>query len=60
MWKEAPVPKTSSIRLAVSTELRLVTDRQTDRQTDRHWATASTRTSIASRGKNNKHYRASL
>jgi len=56
MWKEAPVPKTSSIRLAVSTELQLVTDRQTDR----HWATASTRTSIASRGKNNKHYRASL
>jgi len=54
MWKEAPVPKTSSIRLAVSTELRLVTE------TDRHWATASTRTSIASRGKNNKHYRASL
>jgi len=31
-WKEAPVPKTSSIHSAFSIELRLVTD--TDRQTD--------------------------
>jgi len=47
-WKEAPVPKTSSIHSAFSIELRLVTD--TDRQTDRHRATASTRAGIASRG----------
>ena len=32
--KEASVPKTSSIRSAVSTKHRLVTDRQTDTQTD--------------------------
>jgi len=29
LWKEAPMPKISSIRSAVSTELRLVTDGQT-------------------------------
>ena len=29
-WKEAPVPKTSSIRSSVLIELRPVTDRQTD------------------------------
>ena len=40
------MPKTSSIRSAVSIELRLVTDRQTDR----HGAMASTSASIASRG----------
>ena len=35
-WKEAHMPKPSSIRSAVSTELQLVTDRhrQIDRQTD--------------------------
>ena len=32
MWKEAPVPKTSSIQSAI--KHRIVTDRQTDRQTD--------------------------
>jgi len=31
MWKEAPVPKPSSICSSISTEHRLVTDRQTDR-----------------------------
>ena len=31
MSKEAPVPKTSSIRSSVSIELRLVTDTDTDR-----------------------------
>ena len=30
-WKEAHMPKTSSIRSNVSTENRLVTDRQRDR-----------------------------
>ena len=44
--KEAPKPKTSSIRLTLSREFRLVTDRQTDK----HRAIASTRVSIASRG----------
>ena len=46
--KEAPVPKTSAIRSAVSIEHRLVTD--TGRQTDRHREIASTRASIALRG----------
>ena len=41
------MPKTSPIRLAVSIELRLVTDRQTDR----HRATASTRASSVARVK---------
>jgi len=43
------MPKTSSIRLSVSVELRLVadTDRHTDRQTQGH--SYSTRASIASR-----------
>jgi len=49
-WKEASMPKTSSIRSAVSIEHRLVTDRQTDRQTDGHRAMASTRASTALRG----------
>jgi len=31
--KEAPVPKTSSIRLVVSIQCRLVTDRRTDGHT---------------------------
>ena len=31
-WKEAHVPKSSSIRSTVSIEHRVVTDRQTDRQ----------------------------
>ena len=31
-WKEAHMPKSSSIRSTVSIEHRLVTDRQTDRQ----------------------------
>ena len=35
-WKEARLPKTSSIRSAASIEHRLVTDRQTDRQTQGH------------------------
>ena len=33
-WKEAPVAKTSSIRLSVSTQLRLVTDTDGQTQTD--------------------------
>jgi len=33
VWKEAHVPKTSSIRSSVLIKLRLVTDRQTDRHT---------------------------
>jgi len=37
-WKEAHMPKTSSIRLTVLVELRLVTDGRTDR----HRAMAST------------------
>jgi len=49
-WKEASMPKTSSIRSAVSIEHRLVTDRQTDRQTDGDRAMASTRASTALRG----------
>jgi len=32
-WNEASMPKTSSIRLVVLTQYRLVTDRQTDEQT---------------------------
>ena len=44
------MPKSSSIRLAVSIEQRLVTDRWTNRY--RHRAIASTRASIGSRGKN--------
>jgi len=37
-WKEASVPKTSSIRPVVSIQYRLVTDRETDR----HRTTACT------------------
>jgi len=48
------MPKPSSIRSSVSTELRLVTDRQTDRQTDRHSAIASTRAGTVSRGNKNQ------
>jgi len=33
--KEAAMPETSSIRPSVSTEHRLVADRQTDKQTNR-------------------------
>ena len=52
------MPKTSSIRLAVSVELRLVadTDRHTDRQTQGH--SYSTRASIASRRLNVVYVRA--
>ena len=48
-WKEAPIAKTSSILLSVSTQLRLVTD--TDGQTDRHIAMAVPVLAV-SRGKN--------
>ena len=50
--KEAPMLKTSPIRLAVSIELRLAADRQT--QTDRHRAKASTRLVLCRAGKNSK------
>jgi len=40
------------ITLAVSTEYRRVTDRQTDRQTNGHIATAKSALCIASRDKN--------
>ena len=36
---EAPLPKTNSIRSAVSIELRLVMDRQTNGQTSVHMTT---------------------
>jgi len=50
MWKEAALPKTSSIHTAVSIELRLVID--TDRQTQGQYIdeTANTRAGIALRG----------
>ena len=44
------MPKPSSICSSVSTELRLVTDRQTDR----HSAIASTRAGTVSRGNKNQ------
>ena len=42
MWKEAFMPKISSIHRAILVERRLVTYTHTDRQTDRHWAIAYT------------------
>jgi len=48
-WKEAHMPKTSSIRLTVLVELRLVTDGQTDTGP---WLVPHYRGCIASRGKN--------
>ena len=47
--KEVPMPKTNSIRSAILTELRLVTDGQTYDDSIYH-------TSIASRGKTVKSY----
>ena len=53
MSKEAPMPKANSIRLVVSIQYRLVTDRWTDRQTHDDSIYGA---SIASRGKNEPHY----
>jgi len=53
---EAPVPNTSTIRLAVSTQYGLVTDGRTDRRTHDD---GIYRTSIASRGKVGSSYQQS-